>query len=79
MTLEKKCPEENVRFFGGSVLVFAGISIDGSPDFHVFRDGAVTCHRYCYDTLKYIVVPYAAASGNNFLIMDDNALCYVCA
>ncbi|GFV30232.1 transposable element Tcb2 transposase [Trichonephila clavipes] len=37
---------ESVRFGGGGVLVFGGISIDGRTDLYIIRDGPLTARRY---------------------------------
>ncbi|GFV91418.1 transposable element Tcb2 transposase [Trichonephila clavipes] len=63
---------ESVRFGGGVVLVFSGISIDGRTDLYIIRDGPLTARRYRDEILRHIVVPYAAAIGDDFILMDDN-------
>ncbi|GFW33405.1 transposable element Tcb2 transposase [Trichonephila clavipes] len=63
---------ESVRFGGGGVLVYGGISIDGCTDLYIIRDGPLTAHRYRDEILRPIVVPYAAAIGDDFILMDDN-------
>ncbi|GFW30284.1 transposable element Tcb2 transposase [Trichonephila clavipes] len=63
---------ESVRFGGGGVLVYGGISIDGRTDLYTIRDGPVTAHRYRGEILRPIVVPYAAAIRDDFILMDDN-------
>ncbi|GFU83223.1 transposable element Tcb2 transposase [Trichonephila clavipes] len=63
---------ESVRFGGGGVLVYVGISIDGRTDLCIIRDGPLTAHRYRDEILRPIVVPYAAAIGDDFILMDDN-------
>ncbi|GFT44837.1 transposable element Tcb2 transposase [Trichonephila clavipes] len=63
---------ESVRFGGGGVLVYGGISIDGRTDFYINRDGPLTARRYRDEILRPIVVPYAAAIGDDFILMDDN-------
>ncbi|GFU55731.1 transposable element Tcb2 transposase [Trichonephila clavipes] len=63
---------ETVRFGGGGVLVYGGISIDGPTDLYIIRDGPLTARRYRDEILKPIVVPYAAAIGDDFILMDDN-------
>ncbi|GFV38329.1 transposable element Tcb2 transposase [Trichonephila clavipes] len=64
---------ESVRFFGGGVLVYGGISIDGRIDLYIIRDGPLTARRYRDEILRPIVVPYAAAIGDDFILMDDNS------
>ncbi|GFX40996.1 transposable element Tcb2 transposase [Trichonephila clavipes] len=63
---------ESVRFGGGGVLVYGGISIDGRTDLYIIRDGPLTTRRYRDEILRPIVVPYAAAIGDDFILMDDN-------
>ncbi|GFS83869.1 transposable element Tcb2 transposase [Trichonephila clavipes] len=62
---------ESVRF--GGVLVYGGISIDGRTDLYIIRDGPLTARRYRDEILRPIVVPYAAAIGDDFILMDDNS------
>ncbi|GFV60921.1 transposable element Tcb2 transposase [Trichonephila clavipes] len=64
--------QESVRFGGGGVLVYGGISIDGRTDLYIIRDGPLTARRYREEILKAIVVPYAAAIVDDFILMDDN-------
>ncbi|GFU36704.1 transposable element Tcb2 transposase [Trichonephila clavipes] len=62
---------ESVRFGGGGVLVYGGISIDGRIDLYIIRDGPLTAHRYRDEILRHIVVPYAAAIGDDIILMDN--------
>ncbi|GFT28081.1 transposable element Tcb2 transposase [Trichonephila clavipes] len=64
---------ESVIFGGGGVLVYGGISIDGRTDLYIIRDGSLTARRYSGEILRPIVVPYAAAIGDDFILMDDNS------
>ncbi|GFX57161.1 transposable element Tcb2 transposase [Trichonephila clavipes] len=63
---------ESVRFGGGGVLVYGGISIDGRTYLYIIRDGPLTAQRYRDEILRPIVVPYAAAIGEDFILMNDN-------
>ncbi|GFX88271.1 transposable element Tcb2 transposase [Trichonephila clavipes] len=63
---------KSVRFGGEGVLVYGGISIDGCTDLYIIRDGPLTAHRYRDDILRPIVVPYAAAIGDDFILMNNN-------
>ncbi|GFW76015.1 transposable element Tcb2 transposase [Trichonephila clavipes] len=63
---------KSVRFGSGVVLVNGGISIDGRTDLYIIRDGPLTVRRYRDEILRPIVVPYAAAIGDDFILMDDN-------
>ncbi|GFT31848.1 transposable element Tcb2 transposase [Trichonephila clavipes] len=64
---------ERHSYRGGGILVWAGISLGGHTDLHVFHGGTVTGLRYWDETLDPYVRPYAAAIGNDFILMDDNA------
>ncbi|GFX39016.1 transposable element Tcb2 transposase [Trichonephila clavipes] len=64
---------ESVRFCGGGVLVYGGISIDGRTDIYIIRDGPLTARRYRDEIFRPIVVPYVAAIGDDFILMDDNS------
>ncbi|GFY06461.1 transposable element Tcb2 transposase [Trichonephila clavipes] len=63
---------ESVRFGGGGLLVYGGISIDGRTDLYIIRDRPLPARRYRDEILRPIVVPYAAAIGDEFILMDDN-------
>ncbi|GFU73415.1 transposable element Tcb2 transposase [Trichonephila clavipes] len=63
---------ESVRFGGEGVLVYGGISIDGRTDLSIIRDGPLTACRYRDEILRPIVVPYAAAIRDDFILKDDN-------
>ncbi|GFU03289.1 transposable element Tcb2 transposase [Trichonephila clavipes] len=54
------------------LLVYGGISIDGRTDLYTIRDGPLTARRYRDEILRPIAVPYAAAIGDDFILMDDN-------
>ncbi|GFS85612.1 transposable element Tc3 transposase [Trichonephila clavipes] len=64
---------ERHSYRGGGILVWVGISLGGHTDLHVFHGGTVTGLRYRDETLDPYVRPYAAAIGNDFILMDDNA------
>lgn len=63
---------ETDAFGGGSVLVWAGISLDGKTDLHIVN-GTMTGRRYIDEVLEPIVRPYAGAIGPDFILQDDNA------
>ncbi|GFW62336.1 transposable element Tcb2 transposase [Trichonephila clavipes] len=63
---------ESVRFGGGGVLVYGGISIDGCTDPYIIRDVHLTARRCRNEILRPIVVLYAAAFGDDFILMDNN-------
>ncbi|GFX88260.1 transposable element Tcb2 transposase [Trichonephila clavipes] len=64
---------ERHSYRGGGILVWTGISLGGHTDLHVFHGGIVTGLRYRDEILDPYVRPYAAAIGNDFILMDDNA------
>ncbi|GFW34761.1 transposable element Tcb1 transposase [Trichonephila clavipes] len=41
---------------------------------YIIRDGPLTARRYSDEILRPIVVPYAAAIGDDFILMDDNCM-----
>ncbi|GFU07934.1 transposable element Tcb2 transposase [Trichonephila clavipes] len=63
---------ESVRFGGRGVLVYGGISIDGCTDLSIIRDGPLIVRRYREEIIRPIVVLYAAAIRDDFILMDDN-------
>ncbi|GFX76629.1 transposable element Tcb2 transposase [Trichonephila clavipes] len=54
------------------MLVYGGIFIDGRTDLYIIRGRPLTARRYRDEILRPIVVPYAAAIGYDFILMDDN-------
>ncbi|GFX07862.1 transposable element Tcb2 transposase [Trichonephila clavipes] len=46
--------------------------LTGGKDLYIIRDGPLTARRYGDKILRSIVVPYATAIGDDFLLMDDN-------
>ncbi len=54
-------------------MVWAGISLGGYTDLHMFQGGTVTGVRYRDEILDPYVCPYAGAIGNDFILMDGNA------
>ncbi|GFU58652.1 transposable element Tcb2 transposase [Trichonephila clavipes] len=67
---------ESVQFGGGGVLVYGGISIYGRTDLYIIRDGPLTARRHMDEILRPIVVPYVAAIGDDFTLMEDNCRPY---
>ena len=55
------------------MLVWGGISFDGSTDLYVVANGALTGVHYRDEILHEFVRQYAGAVGQDFLLMDDNA------
>ncbi|GFT85176.1 thioredoxin domain-containing protein [Trichonephila clavipes] len=54
-------------------MVWVGIPLGGQTDLHVFQGGTLTGVRYRDEILDPYVCLYAGASGNDFILMDDNA------
>ncbi|GBM98837.1 hypothetical protein AVEN_188099-1 [Araneus ventricosus] len=54
-------------------MVWAGISLRGHTDLHVFYGRTLTGVRYRDEILDPYVRPYAGAIDNDFILMDDNA------
>ncbi|GFV85619.1 transposable element Tcb2 transposase [Trichonephila clavipes] len=65
---------ESVRCGGGGVLVYGGISIGGRTYLYIIRDGPLTACRYRDEIHRPILIPYAAAIGDDFILMDDNCM-----
>jgi peptidoglycan/xylan/chitin deacetylase (PgdA/CDA1 family) len=64
--------QEVDRFGGGSVMVWAGISIDNRTDL-VVVPGRLNAMDYIENILEDHVVPAAYGVGQNFILMHDNA------
>ncbi|GBN18741.1 hypothetical protein AVEN_120005-1 [Araneus ventricosus] len=64
---------EKHSYRGGGIMVWAGISLGGYTDLHVFHGGILTGVRYRDEILDPYVRPYASAIDNDFILMDDNA------
>ncbi|GFU22410.1 transposable element Tcb2 transposase [Trichonephila clavipes] len=58
------------------VLVYGGISNERRTSLYIIRDGPLTARRYRDEILRPIVVPYAAAIGDDFILMDNNCRLY---
>ncbi|GFS87010.1 transposable element Tcb2 transposase [Trichonephila clavipes] len=56
---------ESVRFGGGGVLVYGGISIDGRTDLCIIRDGPLTARRYSvtFERITIVRVHYFVRGG----------------
>ena len=64
---------EHDRYGKGSVMVWAGISLNGKTGLYVIENGTLTALRYCNEILDLFVRPYAGAIGPEFSLMGDNA------
>lgn len=68
-----QCNFSNTTLFGGgSVMVWAGISLTGRTEL-VLINGSLTAERYILEILDNHVVPYAPYIGQGFMLMHDNA------
>lgn len=60
-------------FGGGSVCVWGGICFNGRTELVVLINATMTAARYRDMVIEPIIVPFAAAIGDNFILIDDNA------
>ena len=66
------CVQPVTAFGGGSVMVWGGITLTNKT--HLIQiNGNLNSNRYVAEILRLHVVPHAAAIGNGFILMDDNA------
>ena len=63
---------ETQAFGGGSVMVWAGVSLGGRTEL-IFVNGNLTSQRYVDEILRPYVLPYLGAIGENAIYQDDNA------
>lgn len=54
-------------------MVRTDISTNGQTDLYVVRKGVLNAHIYRDEILQSFGLFYAAAIGNMFILMDDNA------
>ncbi|UYV84255.1 hypothetical protein LAZ67_X001674 [Cordylochernes scorpioides] len=70
-----KCEKDN--FGGGGVMVWAGISLNGHINLHVFEGGSLTDQRYCEEILEQYEMLWSTATKlqQNYveIIIDDIA------
>jgi hypothetical protein len=62
-----------ISFGGGSIMVWAGISMEARIELVVVNGGAMTADRYIRNILEPHVVPFDPFIGNDFMLMHDNA------
>ena len=63
-----------VAAFGrGSICIWGGICFNGRTDLVVLRNSTMTAQRYHDIVIEPIIVPFAGAIGENFVLIDDNA------
>ncbi|GFV40702.1 transposable element Tcb2 transposase [Trichonephila clavipes] len=59
-----------------SIMVWAGIMINGRTCLHVVANGTMTGQRYIDEALLPHVRLFRGAVGDKFVFMDDNATCH---
>ncbi|GFT90418.1 transposable element Tcb2 transposase [Trichonephila clavipes] len=59
-----------------SIMVWAGIMINGRTCLHVVANGTMTGQRYIDEVLLPHVRLFRGAVGDKFVFMDDNASCH---
>ncbi|GFU20436.1 dna-mediated transposase [Trichonephila clavipes] len=65
--------QEKDRYPTCSIIVWAGIMINGRTCLHVVEDGIMTGQRYIDEVLLPHVRLFCGAFGDKFVFMDDNA------
>ncbi|GFW85413.1 transposable element Tcb2 transposase [Trichonephila clavipes] len=68
--------QEKDRYPTCSIMVWAGIMINGRTCLHVVANGTMTGQRYIDEVLLPHVRLFRGAVGNKFVFMDDNATCH---
>ncbi|GFV93755.1 transposable element Tcb1 transposase [Trichonephila clavipes] len=68
--------QENDRYPTCSIMVLAGIMINGRTRLHVVANGTMTGQRYIDEVLLPHVRLFCGAVGDKFVFMDDNATCH---
>ncbi|GFW43327.1 transposable element Tcb2 transposase [Trichonephila clavipes] len=67
--------QEKDRYPTCSIMVWAGIMINGHTRLHVVANGTLTGQRYIHEVLLPHVRLFRGAVGDKFVFMDDNATC----
>ncbi|GFV56528.1 transposable element Tcb2 transposase [Trichonephila clavipes] len=68
--------QEKDRYPTCSIMVWAGIMINGRSHLHVVANGTLTRQRYIDEVLLPHVRLFRGAVGDKFVFMDDNATCH---
>ncbi|GFU21913.1 transposable element Tcb1 transposase [Trichonephila clavipes] len=68
--------QEKDRYPTCSIMVWAGIMINGRTRIHVVENGTMTGQRYIDEVLLPHVRLFRGAVGDKFVFMDDNATCH---
>ncbi|GFU96561.1 transposable element Tcb2 transposase [Trichonephila clavipes] len=73
---DEKNIQEKDRYPTCSIMVSAGIMINGRTRLHVVANGTMTGQRYIDEVLLPHVRLFRGAVGDKFVFMDDNATCH---
>ncbi|GFX50780.1 transposable element Tcb2 transposase [Trichonephila clavipes] len=68
--------QEKDRYPTCSIMVWAGIMINGRTRLHVVANGTMTGQRFIDEVLLPHVRLFRGAVGDKFVFMDDNATCH---
>ncbi|GFW99494.1 transposable element Tcb1 transposase [Trichonephila clavipes] len=68
--------QEKDRYPTCSIMVWAGIMINGHTRLHVVANGTMTGQRYIDEVLLPHVRLFRGSVGDKFVFMDDNATCH---
>ncbi|GFV74293.1 transposable element Tcb2 transposase [Trichonephila clavipes] len=68
--------QEKDRYPTCSIMVWAGIMINGRTRLHVVANGTMTGQRYIDEVVLPHVRLFRSAVGDKFVFMDDNATCH---
>ncbi|GFX05522.1 transposable element Tcb1 transposase [Trichonephila clavipes] len=68
--------QEKDRYPTCSIMVWAGIMINGRTRLHVVANGTMTGQRYIDEVLLPHVRLFRGAVGDKFVFMEDNATCH---
>ncbi|GFT81529.1 transposable element Tcb2 transposase [Trichonephila clavipes] len=68
--------QEKDRYPKCSIMVWAGIMINGRTRLHVVANGTMAGQRYIDEVLLPHVRLFRGAVGDKFVFMDDNATCH---
>ncbi|GFX76710.1 transposable element Tcb2 transposase [Trichonephila clavipes] len=68
--------QEKDRYPTCSIMVWAGIMINGRTRLHVVANGTMTGQRYIDEVLFPHARLFRGAVGDKFVFMDDNATCH---
>ncbi|GFY29629.1 transposable element Tcb2 transposase [Trichonephila clavipes] len=68
--------QEKDRYPTCSIMVWAGIMINGRTRLHVVANGTMTSQRYIDEVLLPHVRLFRGNVGDKFVFMDDNATCH---